>query len=910
MRPSEIFVGLGASTNTNATMTQGIGAEAVGFGKIWECLGNALVDYYAWKEGWMVERLARLSQGKRKGEQSQGPTMSVLGREHQTGLNLEVYLSTREWEESPDALGTIVGGSQSQWDRSEEAEVGRTYRLWPADEQARCIRRIELDQVELETVLARIAEQVGMKTAERLREEEDWTLLWIRDDPPRARDLGGTSGTDAGTEMGRTGEMGWYSIWPRSWLVDPYDPAKITSRRSSNTNGNGLGDNWTSGPVRPAESIAKFLTALRSDKSVQPPQEAQVTDFDILNDDLGPKDGLRSLFDTQSWLDYDPVLDMASDMADTPVELGAPTPIGRTETDQHAAPINHDSVDAISSKILSPTANPTPAAQRDWDMMNTAYEMTRDEDVITENDFDFFDAPHTSMFDAFDDSAKDNDIGFGSNDVQAKHTLEPPGFGGKEQWAEAVTEMDAEPAPPYVYEVAGTAFEAQIDQNDVVPHLVSNEPPSEVMDHEDESDDLFGEKEDESDEHTSAEEDREILEMPALDQESEANMQSDMPVSGSPLNTTQHTEKSLISPELEMEDLQGFPTTRRLRGLIDARYIIEDSGHRYVPAENRPLKWITAKQYPSLRGSKRLSTHLAKIYGDGLIKDRKGHRARLQKAFEARRRLIPYRVQDFPVESDESSEDESSVQGPDESWVRYQVDTESVQTKRALDGPVRTTERFDLAGCTWTCPDMLPFGAHQRLSPISPLDPHPLKESLPTTKIEMAPASNHAHSIKQAFREWLVSLIVEDSALRDCLLGMTRSQERLPRSQETGDVRIRLGHCGRSTVMDGNSIRFWRQLGLTPLSGQKDMSTFVLFDSLHTTRAEAVGWHTELNQIYTVSDFSESQARARSDMICYQIQAQGFGRSVKMDESLFDSTLDLRWQNLQATLGKQSNRIV
>ena len=891
-------------------MTQSTGAEAVGFGKIWECLGNALLDYYAWKEGWMVERLARLSRGKGKGNQIQGPMMSVLGREHQTGLDLEIYLSTREWEESPDALGTIVGGSQSQWDRSEEAEVGRMYRLWPADEQARCIRRIELDQVELETVLARIAEQVGTKTAERLREEEDWTLLWIRDDPPRERDLGGTSGTDAGTEMGRTGEMGWYSIWPRSWLVDPYDPAKITSRRSSNTNGSGLGDNWTSGPVRPAESIAKFLPALRSDKSVQPPQEAQVTDFDILNDDLGPKDGLRSLFDTQSWLDYDPVLDMASDMADTPVELGAPTPMGRTETDQHAAPINHDSVDAISSKILSPTANPTPAAQRDWDMMNTAYEMTRDEDVITENDFNFFDAPHTSMFDAFDDSAKDDDMGFVRNDVQAKDTLEPPGFGGKEQWAEAATEMDPEPAPPYVYEVAGTALEAQIEQNNVVPHLVSNGPPSEVMDPEDESDDLFGEKEDGSDEHTSAEEDREILEMPALDQESGPNMQSDTPVSGSPLNTTQLTEKSLISPELEMEDLQGFPTTTRLRGLIDARYTIEDSGHRYVPAENRPLKWITAKQYPSLRGSKRLSTHLAKTYGDGLIKDRKGHRARLQKAFEARRRLIPYRVQDFPIESDESSEDESSVQGADESWVWYQVDTESMQTKRALDGPVRTTERFDLAGHTWTCPNMLPFGAHQRLSPISPLDPHLLEESSPATKVEMAPASNHASSIKQAFREWLVSLIVEDSALRDCLLGMTRSQERLLRSHEPGDVRIRLGHCGRSTVMDGTSIRFWRQLGLTPLSGQKDMSTFVLFDSLHTTRAEAVGWHTELNQIYTVSDFSESQARARSDMICYQIQAQGFGRSVKMDESLFDSTLDLRWQNLQATLGKRSSRIV
>jgi hypothetical protein len=29
-----------------------------------------------------------------------------------------------------------------------------------------------------------------------------------------------------------------------------------------------------------------------------------------------------------------------------------------------------------------------------------------------------------------------------------------------------------------------------------------------------------------------------------------------------------------------------------------------------------------------------------------------------------------------------------------------------------------------------------------------------------------------------------------------------------------------------------------------------------------------------------------------------------------MDESLFDSTLDLRWQNLQATLGKRSSRIV
>ena len=584
--------------------------------------------------------------------------MILRGKEHQSGLDLEIHLSTSEWEDVSESTGTKTPNA---WDRTEENEVGRTNRLWPSEERARYIKRIELDEDERDVVLRRIADQVGNKTAERLRQEVEWTLLWIREDLPRARDLGGT--IDGG-------QKGWYCVWPRGWLVRPDDLEEDSVRKDSITTKRRVetrDESVSVGPIKPADTVARFLAASRSDTPPQPQQEPQEMDFEMLNDLAPPADGLPSLFDTQSWLDYDPVLDMASEMADTPATLGVPTPLGRTEAD-HPAPINHDSVDAISSKILSPTANPTPAAQRDWDMMNTAYEMSQNEDVITENDFNFFDAPHTSMFDAFDES-KEEGMRFDLNKDQGKGPSTQSGFGDKEDWVETAEEMttEPEPAPPYTAEA--------IEPTPPIAEVVRPEMPLALIEDADmgeESDDLFGENEDDSDEHSFEADSRADL----LAAPEDASIQEPFGTCSEPLNVAKPAQDRVLAPARHQPTVsEASLPAQRPYDSIDVRYIVDNVASDLVPLEHRPLKWASKKNKLLLHNTKRLAIYLVKAYGDGTVRDRKGHKLRLRKAYEARRRFSAYDTDDARSDSNSDSELPDQADDDGEDWMRDETDT-------------------------------------------------------------------------------------------------------------------------------------------------------------------------------------------------------------------------------------------
>jgi hypothetical protein len=328
----------------------------------------------------MAERIAKTA----RSVYHPAPPMAVLGKEYDSGIELEIHLSEAEWEQV-----TPLHRDDAMWEHSEESQAGTWQRLWPSTKSAIHVRKLELNKTEVDKVVNRIGEQLGEQSVVALHEEEDWNLLWLREDE-NMRDMGGTVSLD---------EKGWYCVWPSRWLVPHatvFSRRKMTTSELAITGGNGQQEDlWTLRSTGSVDNASNLLTSFRNATAVSPKRQVELNDPIEVKEPQG-HDGLRLLFDTQSWLDFDPALDMASDIADTPGTLGAPTPSGRIDGD-HLAPINHDSVDAVSSKILSPTANPTPAAQRDWDMMSSAYEMNQHEDIITENDFNFFDAPHTSI---------------------------------------------------------------------------------------------------------------------------------------------------------------------------------------------------------------------------------------------------------------------------------------------------------------------------------------------------------------------------------------------------------------------------------------------------------------------------------------------------------------------------------
>lgn len=774
----------------------------------------------------------------------------LRGREHSTGLDLKLLITAREWENlSVFASDSAPCLGRTPWDEAEEIQAGKEYRLWPSEERWRFIKRIELNDAERNTVIERVGEQVGTMTAERLRREEEWAFLWIKEDSL-------LEGTQA------QGQRGWYCVWPNGWSVEIDIEEREQPNKESTIGQSYLDnkvDNSATGPMKPADSVARFLAALRSDAPAHPPPDAKEIDFEILTDLGPPTDGLPSLFDTQSWLDYDPVLDMASEMADTPTDLapGAPTPLGRTDPDQ-AAPVNHDSVDAISSKILSPTANPTPAAQRDWDMIVTAYEMAQNEDVITETDFNFFDAPHRSMFDAFDDEIKDEEMRYDLDDQGDKGNLAQPDD-GKGSWVDTADPalLEPDPAPPYT----AKAIQDPPAVMEETIELAFDEEPMELAregaELEDDSDDLFGEKEDDSDDRTSEQElqAEHTQSGPGLEQATvfdvDLKLSSDFATVGSETVRAQ-TVDSIGSYVSALDSTLPAP---KLTDLIDVRYAIDNTRGAFVAPKHSPLKWTSSRSKTLMRTAKGGVAFLLKGYGDGMVKDRKGHRSRLRKTLSTRRWSSAYETADIATDSDSGVE--VSDNDSDDSWMLYEADANHSHKNQTSAGPTKVMQRFELGAQPWICPDIVRSSRYTRPPAVAPMTTYLLPASSASTATAVS-TTGTASALKRGFREWLASLVVEDPALRQSLLGRSRSPHELPRSRESLDVRVRVGHCGRSTEMDGNSVRFWKQLGLTPFSGQKDISVFVVFDSAYTDMSEAMDLQSELDQAYQVSCLAES----------------------------------------------------
>ena len=765
------------------------------------------------------------------------PPMAVLGKEHDSGIELEIHLSVAEWEEA-----THSDRDDAMWNHSED-EVGTWQRLWPSKSSAIHVRKLELSQTEINKVVNRIGEQLGKQSVLPLHEEEDWNLLWLREDK-NMRDMGGTVSLD---------ERGWYCVWPSRWLVP--DP-KLSSTQVTANEYIGPGDNvqqedpWTMRSTGLVNNASNLLTSFRSATAVSPEREVEFTDpIEVKESQV--HDGLPLLFDTQSWLDFDPALDMASDIADTPGTLGAPTPSGRIDGDQ-LAPINHDSVDAVSSKILSPTANPTPAAQRDWDMMSSAYEMNQHEDIITENDFNFFDAPHTSMFDAFDepiDNTFDRDIGTNG----AKSFDENPTPLEKPSWDSSMYALEP-PAPPYSLEIlpSESAVEVESQQAHQTP-LEQAKSPSLALETEDDSDDLFGERDDDIEELTGA-----------IHRESTPEM-------GLSEEDFQRTTLSEACGVLDIPDFGGYRGGEVQQRLVDFDALesptIAKGDDIKIPNEQdfRPegrMTWsrwsASVEASPHTRTKRKRATNdLVALYGDGLVKNRKGHRKRLHALREHQSRLrscqrIDVSESSGTDDSQSDTEDDIAENGSPSSWHDYDSNQTAVAAHHVILPvvPQSRVAMFGLPDDSWICPSLgSAVSPSPLLSATTPAETHPIVEPFPTLALR---PKYQPESISQNFRSWLTSAATEDPALRYWLRGGPAEADLPIKYKQSTSVRVRLGLCGRSTDLAGDAVKSWTQLGLTPFSGQKDVKTSLIFDPRIISPSDAAAWHSELEKSYMV----------------------------------------------------------
>ena len=804
----------------------GNGIEA--FGRIWRSFGNALVEHYAWTEGWMAERIAKTA----RSVYHPAPPIAVLGKQHDSGIELEIHLSEAEWEEV-----THLHRDDAMWEQSEESQAGTRQRLWPSTKTAIHVRNLELNKTEVDKVVSRIREQLGEQSVLALQEEEAWNLLWLREDE-NMRDMGGTVSLD---------ERGWYCVWPSRWSVSDAIPASrklITSEVVIDGGDGQQEDLWTLRSTSLVNNASDLLTSFRSAPAVSAEREVESNDPVEVKDSHG-HDGLPLLFDTQSWLDFDPGLDMVSDIADTPGTLGAPTPSGRIDGD-HLAPINHDSVDAVSSKILSPTANPTPAAQRDWDMMNSAYEMNQHEDIITENDFNFFDAPHTSIFDAFDepnDNAFSTDIGEDEGKSFHEH-LTPE----KPSWGSTMYALDP-PAPPYSLDILPSESAVEVQPQQIFSE--QDKSPSQPPETEDDSDDLFGERDDDIEEPfgTLHQESSPDVVLPEEDSQRTPVIEACGSVEISGLGACRGEEQQQLV-ESDSSGSQNCPKGADLKL----------PGEQSLRPEERItwLRWAASGEVSPRAKRKRDPNDLVALYGDGLVKDRKGHRKRLLALHQHQSRLRSCQRLDISESSgtDDSFsdvEDDSADEGSFSSWRDYDSKQTAVAAHR-VNVPVMTQSRvarFGLPDGTWTCPNLgLEASPSLLLSTTTPAEMHPV--AAPFKQSLAYKPNDQTEDVSHHFRSWLTSAVTEDPTLRDWLRGRPAEVDHPIKHKQSTGVKVRLGLCGRSTDLAGDAVKFWTQLGLTPFSGQKDVSTSLFFDPRVISPSDAAAWHLGLERSYMV----------------------------------------------------------
>ena len=64
-----------------------------------------------------------------------------------------------------------------------------------------------------------------------------------------------------------------------------------------------------------------------------------------------------------------------------------------------------------------------------------------------------------------------------------------------------------------------------------------------------------------------------------------------------------------------------------------------------------------------------------------------------------------------------------------------------------------------------------------------------------------------------------------------------------------------VGKAGSLINLNPSSLRFWSKLGLTPRSGSKDVTAYLLYDDRTHIASAAASWLRRVSEVYSVSVF-------------------------------------------------------
>jgi hypothetical protein len=814
-----------------------VGQKIPHFAQIWNRFGNALADHFAWQEGWTLERLAMIISAE------EPPAPRVIVRRKRSTKKIEIHLILLDSHRGKLPIPPEDPERWSAWDR---VDSGRFQTLWPTRKRALHIRRIRMRDDHLEKMIQDFTRAIGRKSAMSLKREKIWGFLWL---PVDQREV----------EVPKKGDKGWYCVWPLSWLVtDNVTGLKPVHSVSTPNHLDQLQRIVPFGSEDGMGDTLELLDRLRKGDSktdeAQPYQNEEARMCSDYLPELQDQSGLPSLSEMQSWLTFDSTMD---DLAETPAD---PTPPFRSDND-HLAPVNHDSVDAISSKILSPTANPTPVGQREWEMPGFSiydHQDDGDGDRVTDNDFDFFDAPHahTGIFDGFS-YEKPEEVPLVVANYKEREENTPGvsfdhGYDGgiKENWKPIQAEYD--PAPPYV-EQALVQTEEEEEHSDVVSPMRQQQPDS------DEFDDLFGDH-DETDRESVA--DIEAHNDDVLFMEvNEDSALMNLPES----HTSEQEESPLLVMSLLSQPIPVLPKWTPLEYAIAPPSLPGDTID-FVSTDMLPLIFQNSRDSTSLKRSR--STDLADLYGDGLVKNRKLYRTGLQSSTNQRKVSLRrgYHESDQENQSHSDSEEDPLSDFEDFSDIEDSSKKHPTSNPRPA-GLAGKSDSFDLGSFPWVSLEAVldhvgsatPLGlqltateidllqleeAYEHLEPATPLNCS--MKNVDSAVIPRSPAS-------LGFQNWLLFAMLEDPDLRAAITQEGRPVVTSGTNFFRPASRIRMRYQGRPVELSATAFKLWKELGLTPSSGPKEFSLFVIYDDEHLHPLAAERWYETLSAAYKVS---------------------------------------------------------
>lgn len=863
-------------------------------GALWNGFINALIDYFAWIEGWMAERLAVVLATAFRwvmypaavrqimclycaisifSQMSAVPSFSIDQETGQTAyLDIPVSALGRQPVKPPS------------WRLGGESDAGALQRLWPSLKIGTHMRVVHLNDEQLQRAQDGFRLQFGNGTDRLLPRGTEWALMRLG--PPMV-----------GGEESMADDMdAVYCVWPLHLL----DNQTMNTNQEESVE---LPSPLPKSKVSPAKSHprddgqAEYVDDVLEMFDEMDAAEDGFREAEVVPSDRPPppsqaerEPGNRqpSLFDVSYWLALDRSTDTNTETIETPKAIQQPTPTPGAKHDfDILVQANHDSVDAISSKILSPTANPTPQPARDWDMNMPlwASQQEDNDNMLTEEDFDFFDAPHAAMV-AMD---MDNEAGM---DVQM-HALvdyedtETSGLGISTEGMDSkflYPEMAEQQQMDWDYTAVPTLpiyqpepLPMAVEDEDVEMEMVG-EPDAEVAD--DDSDDLFGDSDSSGDAFGEAQNPEESYQMDTSQDEtriSHLDVTDDIP-SPMPLPENIHAGLPLTIASAEKRPEAGTYGLFEMQAILATKgkpYVIGSrmSFNSFIPEDMSPLEFIGARVQPEIWMSSTFGLGVADHYGDGTVKNRKQYRASLRQLYAVGRDgPIAHRTGRILYDglrsdgSDDMIEAQREDDGDSETSTEIS-DSESDAEAATADASAQRVikhESFQLESYPWIAAELL--ASRAILEPLANSDPktqkhtpQPPPASMLTAITRTGASAIEALQLDDDFRSWLQDVLVADANFRRWINPSFPPTTPADRLADLPRVRVRQRQ--RITDICGSAVALWKEMDLAPLGGPKRAELFVLFEPSHIPINEVQDWQRALEKSYSVSPLRTNATR-------------------------------------------------